>query len=164
MNIDLTLLSIDELVQLREAILQEENRRWKLETAKARAEQIATEYEEAVAAEPTQEYVTGMVIGPGRKVRENGEEWINVSKAWLSAPPSVYPIGYRRTGPPVAEVLPFVVGETVKAGDLRRHKGVVYQVVTGHTTAAHWAPDLPDMTALWIPATVTNATPGAGRK
>lgn len=144
-------LNDSELAEVLQFTVHEQHRRDVLARAPQRAEEIAQEYEEAVGGKPARVWVNGMVIGPGEKVIEGGVEQINVSKAWLSVPPSAYPLGFRRTSPP-AIAAPFTVGEVVAQGDLRLWKGVVYKVVQGHTSALHYAPDLPGMTALWVVA------------
>ena len=42
---------------------------------------------------------------------------------------------------PEQDVRDWVAGMSVQAGDRLRYQGVVYVVVQGHTTAAHWQPD-----------------------
>ena len=142
-------LSDDELDQLRRQVLIERERRQTLASAPAQADDLARRYEEAVKDQPAKEYEPGMVIGPGELVTENGIEYKNTPGALLPVPPSAYPLGYARTETP-DDVAPFKAGETVKPGDLREYQGIVYQCVQGHTTAAHWAPDVAH--SLWTRA------------
>lgn len=51
------------------------------------------------------------------------------------------------TEPPVDDVLPWIAGETVVAGDLRSYEGVTYSCIQGHTTQTGWHP--PAVPALW---------------
>ena len=136
----------DALTGMLEAVRAEQQRRWTLDNAEAEAEKIATDYSDAATGEPALEWKPGTVIGPGRTVTEDGIEYRNTSGAWLSVPPSAYPLGYQRTQP-VQNVLPFKAGEQVKAGDLRTYQGKTYQCLQPHTTADHWAPPL--VPALW---------------
>lgn len=138
--------SDDDLTGLLEAIRAEQQRRWTLDHAEAQAEKIAGEYADAATTEPALEWETGTVVGPGRTVVEVGVEYRNTSGAWLSVPPSAYPLGYQRTEP-VLDAPAFKAGETVKAGDLRTYEGTVYQCLQPHTTANHWAPPL--AVSLW---------------
>lgn len=144
----------DDLDALRVAVLREQERRWTLRTAPERVAQEAERYAEAVAAEPTVEWGEGTVIGPGQTVTEDGVEWRNTSGAWLSVPPSAYPLGYQRTKAPAEPVPEFKAGEQVKTGDLRSYKGTTYQCLQPHTTADHWAPDVAH--SLWTVAVEDN--------
>lgn len=146
---NLTELSDDDLDNLRVEVLIEQERRQTLATGPAQADDLAKRYAEAVEGQPARDYEPGMVIGPGELVTENGIEYRNTSGAFLSVPPSAYPLGYERTETP-DDVAPFKAGETVKPGDLREYQGIVYQCVQGHTTAAHWAPDVAH--SLWTRA------------
>lgn len=155
---DLADLTVEELEAAYAAIGAEIDRRLNLESIAQQAEDLAARYEEAVAGNDPKAWVPGLVVGPGEKVIENGIEYVNVSKAWLSASPSQYILGYQRTSPPPQEVPNWVTGETItwamiQAGPVLRKKGgVVYQAVQPHTTQEGWAPDLPGMTALWVVA------------
>ena len=80
---------------------------------------------------------------------ENGVEFVNTSRTWLSVPPSAYPLGYERCQTP-QDVAPFKAGEDVEAGDLRDYNGTVYEVLQAHTTAAEWTPDIAH--SLWTTA------------
>ena len=44
--------------------------------------------------------------------------------------------------------LPWVVGEAVAVGDMRRDGGKLYRCLQAHTTAAEWKPA--DVPALWV--------------
>lgn len=157
---DLAAVPSSDLELVYAVVSREIDRRLSLDVLQQQATVLAEKYEMAIEGKPSVEYTPGTVVGPGQKVTQDGIEYKNVSKAWLSASPAEYPLGYRRMTAPAEPVKLWVVGEDVIAGDLRRKNGVVYQCITGHTTAAHWAPDLPGMTALWIPA----VEPAAGRK
>ena len=53
-----------------------------------------------------------------------------------------------------------ITQEMLAAGPvLRELDGVVYQAVQAHTTASHWAPNLPAMTALWVEAVAPSRLP-----
>ena len=54
------------------------------------------------------------------------------------------------TEPPVNNVLPWVAGETVTAGDVRSYDGIDYACLQGHTTQVGWHP--PAVPALWAVA------------
>ena len=91
-------------------------------------------------------------VGPGQRiVWTDGETYRNISRAWLNTndTPDAYPQGWaQETGLP-AEVAPFVVGESVKVGDLRTFEGIVYRCITAHTTQDGWTPPL--VPSLWTP-------------
>lgn len=132
-------LSDAELDQLRRDAEAEIFRRYQVSTAAERAAEVIAGYEDAVKDEPARDYTEGLVIGPGERVIEDGTEWRNTSGAWLSVPPSAYPLGYQRTEAP-SEAAPWTVGEVVTAGDLRTYEGTVYQCLQPHTTQADWTP------------------------
>lgn len=96
----LTAASDDDLDALRAAVLTEMERRAVIATAEADALDAAARYEQAIEATAPQEYHAGMVIGPGQRVIEDGDEYRNTSGAWLSVPPSAYRLGYELTIPP----------------------------------------------------------------
>ena len=156
---DLTTVPLGELETAYDNIRKEIDRRLGLEALRQQAERLAHRYEAAVEGKPAKVWQEGMVIGPGERVVEDGVEYTNRSGAWLSVPPSKFILGYYRSNPiPVHEIKPWVPGETITqamlaAGAvLRELDGVVYQAVQPHTTAPHWAPNLPGMTALWVVA------------
>ena len=153
----------DDLDALRVAVLREQERRYVLATAEARAEQTAQQYHAAVEAAlpPLAEgehrawkqplgahdaYPRGAVVAHDGKIWES----LHPANAWApgtdtrlwkdvtAAPPAPEPVP---TGPE------FKAGEAVKVGDIRTYQGVAYRVVQAHTTAAHWAPPL--VPALW---------------
>ena len=150
---DLTALTDEDLDALRVDVLNEQDRRRIIAEAPARADQLAQQYETIMEATPATPWadLTDRV-GPGQRiVWTDGETWRNTSGSWLptTATPATYPQGYaQETGLP-AEVAPFVVGESVKVGDLRTFEGTVYRVLQAHTTQADWAPPL--VPALWTP-------------
>lgn len=140
----------DDLDSLRIAVLTEQERRWTLRTGRERFAQEAERFAEAVATEPPIDWIEGTVIGPGQTVTEDGVEWRNTSGAWLSVPPSTYPLGYQRTKAPADPVALFKAGEEVQPGDLRTYNGITYQCLQPHTTADHWTPDV--AVSLWTVA------------
>lgn len=147
-TIDLTTYSDDDLDQLRRDVIIEIERRALIRTAEATAAQLAAQYAEAVHDEPAIGWEPGLVVGPGRTVTEDGVEYRNTSGAWLSVPPSAYPLGYQMTTPPDTEEVPaFKAGEQVQPGDLRAYNGKVWRCLQPHTTADHWAPDV--AVSLW---------------
>lgn len=145
---DLTQYTDDDLDALRRAVIIETERRALIATAEQQAQQLAAQYAEAVADEPALDWAEGTVVGPGRTIVEDGIEYRNTSGAWLSVPPSAYPLGYQMTSPPDIDDVPaFKAGEAVQAGDLRVYDGQVWRALQAHTTADHWAPPL--AVSLW---------------
>lgn len=142
-------LDDEQLAEIVSTVMGETRRRERKDRARQEADRAAQDYAEAVADESATEYETGQVIGPGEKVIENGIEFVNTSKAWLSVGPADYPLGYERTETP-EDVAPFQPGESVETGDLREYEGTIYEVLQAHTTAAHWSPD--EAHSLWTRA------------
>ncbi|SJN26873.1 hypothetical protein FM125_06425 [Micrococcus lylae] len=150
----------ERLDALRAAVLTEQERRYVLTTAEARAEQTAREYRDAVEAAlpPLAEgehrpwsqltgahdaYPRGAVVAHGGRVWESRHP-ANVwepggtgvdDRLWVDVTEDA----------PVPEPVPtapaFKAGEQVVPGDLRTYQGVVYRCIQAHTTAAHWSPD-----------------------
>lgn len=147
--VDPSTMTDDELAEAYQLVLAEVQARHAERTAQQRAEQAAADAEAVNAERPPRTYAPGMVVGPGERVVEGGKEYRNTSRAWLSVPPSQYPMGYQLTTPP-ATAAPWKAGETVKAGDLRSYGGVVYKCIQSHTTQAGWEP--PAVPALWAVA------------
>lgn len=146
------------LADLRVAVQTEQERRYTLATAPAQAAQVAQQYRSAVEAAlpPLQEgkhrdwtqpsgahdsYPKGAIVSHSGKIWES-QHPANVwepgtdSRLWkdvtASAPPPE----------PTPSAAPFKAGESVKVGDLRTYKSVVYRAISAHTTADHWAPDV----------------------
>lgn len=142
-------LSPEHLEQLVDAVSGEQSRRSAKRSAARQAQDAAERYAEAVKDDPAHEWSPGAVVGPGGRVLEGDTEFVNTSGAWLSVPPSEYPLGYERVEAP-ADVLEFRAGEQVETGDLREYQGVIYQVLQSHVTADHWAPDV--AVSLWTKA------------
>lgn len=150
---ELRALTDEDLQALLGEVYAEVQRRQTLVTAESDARDAAERYERAVTDDEALEWAEGMVIGPGQRVIEDGDEYRNVSGAWLSVPPSAYRMGYQLTTPPdpdADDVAPFAAGEAVEVGDRRSYDGVVYVVLQAHTTQADWTP--PAVPALWAVA------------
>lgn len=135
-----------DLDALRVAVLTEQERRARIANAPSQAQQIADQYAQAVKGQPAKAWKTGTVVGPGEKVTEGGQEYRNVSGAWLSASPSQYPMGYQLTTAPTGAAA-WKAGEAVKVGDLRTSAGKTYKVLQAHTTQVGWEPQ--NVAALW---------------
>lgn len=85
---------------------------------------------------------------PGAVIRwpdAAGARMRNVSGAWLTADPGVYPIGYVSLD--VAVVEPWAAGVAYEVGDQVTYLGVTYQCLQAHTSQAGWTPTV--VPALW---------------
>lgn len=151
LDADLRALSDEGVATVVSAAYQEQRRRRVIAEAPARAEQAAADYAAATADEPALTWAPGIVVGPGRTVVEDGDEYINISGAWLSVPPSQYRMGYRlATEPPADDVEAWAPGQTIAVDDRRVHDGIVYIALQAHTTQTGWEP--PAVPALWAVA------------
>lgn len=148
---DLKALSDDDLDRLIADAYAEQARRRVIAEAQTRAEQVAADYAAATEGAPPLTWEPGTVVGPGRTVVEAGDEYVNISGAWLSVPPSQYRLGYRlATAPDTEGVEVWAPGQTITVDDRRTHAGIVYVAIQAHTTQAGWEP--PAVPALWAVA------------
>lgn len=152
---DVRTMSDAELTDLLAVVSYELDRRRTVVETTDRVGDLISRYEQAVVSKPAVEWEPGKVIGPGERVIEGGVEWVNKARAWLSAPPSLYPMGYQRTVPP-QNVTPFVAGQNVAVGNLRRFQGGIYQCLQAHTTSTEWTPDV--AVSLWTYISVAPET------
>lgn len=156
----------EDLDALRVAVLREQERRYVLATAAARAEQTARQYRDAVEAalpplaegqhrpwvQPTgahDAYPRGAVVAHGGKVWESRHP-ANVWEPGGTGVPAGLWADVTKTAPapaPAPAAPAWKAGEAVKAGDLRTHGGTVYAVIQPHTTQTGWEP--PAVPALW---------------
>lgn len=156
----------ERLDALRVAVATEQERRYVLATAEARAEQTARQYRDAVEAalpplaegqhrawEPPRgahdAYPRGAVVAHKGRVWESRHP----ANVWEPGGPGV-PAGLWEdvtANAPSPEPAPsgpeWKAGEAVKAGDVRTYQGTPYAVVQPHTTQAGWEP--PAVPALW---------------
>ena len=149
--IDYRALTEPELRQLIIDATSELDRRAALEELPAEAARVADRYARSVEGEPPVPFepVPHNGHGPGVVVIFDGEEWRNISGAWLAASPAVYPLGWaQQTGLP-DDAPPWVPDEDVVAGDLREHDGTIYRCTQAHRTQAGWEP--PHVPSLWTP-------------
>ncbi|TFI01624.1 carbohydrate-binding protein [Micrococcus lylae] len=159
----------DDLDALRVAVLTEQERRYVLATAEARAEQTARQYRDAVEAAlpPLAEgehrawfqltgghdaYPRGAVVAHGGKVWES-EHPANVWEPGGIGVDDRLWVDVTEDAPdpePVPDAPEFKAGEQVKPGDFRTYNGTIYRCLQAHTTADHWAPDVAP--SLWTVA------------
>lgn len=155
----------DDLDALRVAVLTEQERRYVLATAEARAEQTARQYRDAVeAALPPlaegehrawEQPLGGHDAYPrGAVVAHGGRVWKSRHPANVWAPGSTgaaalwEDVTANAPAPaPAPTAAAWKAGEAVKAGDLRSHGGTVYAAIQGHRTQNGWEP--PVVPALW---------------
>lgn len=105
--IDYRALTEPELRQLIIDATSELDRRAALEELPAEAARVADRYARSVAGEPPVPFepVPHNGHGPGVVVIFDGEEWRNISGAWLTASPTEFPSGWEQqtslpSGPP----------------------------------------------------------------
>lgn len=163
---DLTILTDEDLDDLRIAVLTEHERRQRIRDAAELTQTIADRHAADVADDPARNIADveqHEAIGPGGRVIIGGTEWINATAAWLSphaAGPDAYPLGWRLGNPPspddpeVDEWAPdmqvWAAGDPNNPNDgatLVAHDGVVYKAIQSHRTQAGWEP--PNVPALW---------------
>lgn len=158
----------DDLDRLRIAVATEQERRYVLATAEARAEQTARQYHEAVevALPPlaegehrpwTQPLGAHDAYPRGAVVAHKGRVWEsrNPANVWepggTGVPAGLWKDATASAPAPTPTPTPngpaWKAGEAVKAGDVRTHQGAAYTVVQPHTTQAGWEP--PAVPALW---------------
>ena len=156
----------DALDALRSRVLQEQERRYVLATAPARADAEAARYRQAVEAAlpplPEGEHRTWVqplgahdAYPVGAVVAHGGRVWENITPANVWEPGRAgVPSGLWRDvtedapePEPVPSAPPWRTGESVRVGDLREYGGAAYAVVQPHTTQAGWEP--PAVPALW---------------
>jgi len=106
---------------------------------------VETETSGAVAWEP------GQYVETGAEREYNDKTYACVLSHVTQGDwtPNAVPALWRVTqgAPPAGGVLPWIIGETVKAGDKRAYDGKTYVCVQGHTTQDGWQP--PGLPALW---------------
>lgn len=142
-------LTDEELLQAWHDIVAEDQRRRLLRSGAEIADDLIRQYEAAVAIEGPVPFepMPQFGHGPGAVVVFEGEEWRNVSGAWLSASPADYPLGWsQQTGLP-EEAPAWAPGLDVTTGDLYTYNGVTWRVIQAHTTQTGWEPD--KVPALW---------------
>ena len=159
----------DDLDRLRVAVATEQERRYVLATAEARAEQTARQYRDAVeaveAALPPlaegQHRAWAQPLG-GHDAYPRGAVVAHKGRVWESRnPANVWEPGGQgvpaqlwedvTANAPDPEPAPngpaWKAGEAVKVGDLREYGGAVYAAVQAHTMQNGWEP--PAVPALW---------------
>lgn len=143
----LVTLSDDELTELWVAVVKEQRDRELLRSARAQAEQIASDYA-AIVAERGPKHVKNMdesaVVGPGEHVLIDGFEWVNNTQAWLSpiaAGPDKFPQGWRTAKEedvPAADA--WTIGVEYSPGDVVQFGGRAWKCLQKHTSQADWDP------------------------
>lgn len=161
-SLDLTTFSDDELKSLSRHIEQECNRRRVIEEAPAQADNIATNYLEAVGllavsdgdgkppvAVPEYKQPLGAhdAYPLGSFASQDGNVYRSLRSGNVWEPKSFPDLWELVTAdevpdpPDNSDVPEWEVGKAYIAGDLFKFKSKVYRVVQAHTSAAHWAPD-----------------------
>lgn len=150
---DLTALTDADLDALRLAVLMEQERRYLMATAPARAAELATQYAQAIGRKDGDPYqpVTGAhdAYPPGSIVDGNAGEYHRAT-AWASHAPGttgalwerVWPDGDGwTTTPPAAGPLVWAVGISAVAGEtVVSHEGRLWRCKVTHVTHAGWVP------------------------
>lgn len=155
-----------DLDRLRAAVLTEQERRYVLATAEARAEQTSRQYHEAVEAalpplEEGEHRAWAQPLGGhdayprGAVVAHKGRVWEsrNPANVWepggTGVPPGLWEdVTADAPAPTPAPSGPaWKAGEAVKVGDVRTYQGAAYTVIQGHQTQNGWEP--PAVPALW---------------
>jgi len=145
--VDWESLSDKEFEATLQAAFAEQSRRSILANAEKEIAEIKTQYEQALGRSTGGEWVqpTGahdtydkdaVVTYNGylrRSLIDNNFTQPSDDKFWVYANESeIAPAPYAPD---------WKAGETLKVGDLRLYKGIVYNVIQAHTSAAHWPPD-----------------------
>lgn len=140
---DITPLTDAELDQLRVTVLTEQERRRVVATGQQTAADLASRYEQAVAAtDPLPWASVPDAIGPGVAVIfTDGQRWRNKSGAWLpkTASPATYPLGWtQETGLPTAS--PWSPTGVYAVDALVTYGGKTYRCILAHTANSTWTP------------------------
>ena len=151
----LTALSRAEVWEVQQAAWERGKEMDMMESAPARMEEIATEFEQAVAGDaPIPHADLPETIGPGQTIIwTDGETYRNDSRAWLprSASPDTYRLGWTRlTLPDPDSLRRWALGESYEAGEYVYHEGVIASAVQAHRADdPAWAPGMAGTDALW---------------
>ena len=150
---DLAALTDADLDALRLAVLLEQERRYLLDTAPARAAELATQYVQAIGRKDGDPYqpVTGAhdAYPPGSVVEGNAGEYHRAT-TWASHAPGTTGAPWERvwpdgdgwtTTPPAAGPLVWAVGISAVAGKtVVSHEGRLWRCKVTHVTHAGWVP------------------------
>jgi hypothetical protein len=81
--------------------------------------------------------VTVWPVPPNGLIKVGADTWKNVSGAWLTVGPDVYPLGWAKQG---VQAAAWVAGKAYKTGDQVTYAGKTYMCLQAHTSQAGWEP------------------------